>query len=343
MIKVGVVGGSGRIGVELLRLLIMHPNVRIQVVTSRRYAGERVEDLFPLFRHHFQAEFVEPLVENFTKCDVVFLVGPAGTGFQLAPQLLERKIKVIDFSSDFQLLNATDWKSVHDRAHPMPELLAEAMSGLPETHRQRLRKARLVSMPSAQATLLQLALLPLIEKDWLDPSSLVVNVISGHDASDIATGSRSGLRDTVENIKTLLMSDSIRLDILQAFPEAIRSQINLSMTSVQVPVARGMHATVSVRLRSASSADAQALYDERYADEPFIDVLPPLAQIETRSVQGANMCRMAVQAAQGENAIVIHAVIDNLIKGTAGQAVQAMNLMYGIPEAIGLKHLALMP
>lgn len=343
MIKVGVVGGSGRIGVELLRLLVMHPNVRIQAVTSRRYAGERVEDLFPLFRHHFQAEFVAPHVENFAKCDVVFLAGPAGTGFDLAPRLLERKIKVIDFSSDFQLLNPADWQAVHERAHPLPELLAEAMIGLPETHRQRLRKARLVSMPSAQATILQLALLPLIEKGWLDPLSLVANVISGPDASDIATGSRSGLRDTVENIKTLLMSDSIRRDILQAFPEGIRPQIHLSMTSVQVPVTRGMHATVSVRLKSASNADAQALYDERYADEPFIDVLPPLAQIETRSVQGANMCRMAVQPGHGENEVIIHAVIDNLIKGTAGQAVQAMNLMYGIPEAIGLKHLALMP
>lgn len=343
MIKVGVVGGSGRIGVELLRLLVMHPNVRIQAVTSRRYAGERVEDVFPLFRHHFQAEFVQPLPEYFSKCDLVFLAGTAGTGFELAPRLLEKKIKVIDFSSDLQLLDATDWQSVHGRPHPMPELLAETLSGLPETQRPRLRKARLVSMPTAQATIIQLALLPLLEKNWLDTQSLMVNVIAGAESNDVAANRRSGLRDTVENIQSVLMTDGAQRELLQAFPESIRSDIKILVNSVQVPVTRGMHATLSVRLKGCQVADVQALYDERYADEPFIDVLPSAAQIETRSVQGANMCRVAVKQGADAQSATIHAVIDNLIKGTAGQAVQAMNLMYGIPEAIGLKHLALMP
>lgn len=343
MIKVGVVGGSGRIGVELLRLLVMHPNVRIQAVTSRRYAGARVEDVFPLFRHHFQAEFVNPEVGHFSKCDVVFFAAPPGVASVMAPLLLERKIKVIDFSSDFQLLNPADWEAVHGRPHPLPALLTETVSALPETHRLQLRKARLASMPSAHATIIHLALLPLLERSWLDPSALMATVIAGSEPNDRVAGRQSATQDAIENIRTTTISSSAYLEIMQAFPERMRPDVQLAVNAVQVPVTRGMQATLAVRLQDVGAEAVQGLYDERYENEPFIDVLGPTATIETRSVQGANMCRVAVQPGQTERSVTIHAVIDNLVKGTAGQALQAMNLMYGIPEAIGLKHLALMP
>lgn len=342
MIKVGVVGGSGRLGVELLRLLVMHPNVRIQAVTSRKFCGQRVHDRFPIFRHHFEAQFVSPDVENLAKCDLVFLATPPRVAMTLAPLLLERKIKVIDFSTDFQPANPRQWAALHGHEHPHPALLEDAMIGLPELHRAQLRRARLVSMPSAHATALQIALLPLLDKALIDPARLTATIIAGSEAAPSFGNREACVAAVSDNIKSIALDEPTRFALVQAVQSMSAEPVDLTLVTQQVPVARGLHVTLFASMRGDASTDMQAVYEQRFAEEPFVDVLPAGDEPETCTVRGANMCRIAVRHQASSPTVVILCVIDNLVKGAAGQAVQTMNLMFGIPEPIGLKHLALM-
>lgn len=342
MIKVGVVGGSGRLGVELLRLLVMHPNVRIQAVTSRTYCGQRVQDCFPMFRHHFEAEYVQPDVAAFSKCDVVFFATPTGVALELAPPLLEKKIRVIDLSDDFRIRDLSFWQQHHGMSHPHPTLLEEAVIGFPETRRQQLRKARLVAMPRPETTLVQLALLPLYEQPTLiDPAPLTGTLIAGA-SQGLDLGGRVTLQCGAEGICGSELDVATVHELQCALNALAGNPVSFCLVPHQVPVSRGLQATLFVRLRASTQLDLQALYLQRFEEEPFVDVQPPHHSVDSSTVQGANMCRLSVQrSADGQTAVIL-GVIDNLIKGSTGQALQVMNVMHGIPETIGLKHLALM-
>lgn len=340
MIKVGVVGGTGRLGVELLRLLVMHPNVRIQVVTSRKHCGERVHDRFPFFRHHFEAEYVLPTPENLARCDVVFLAAPEGVALELAPQLLTSKTKIIDLSADFRFQNVETWETQHGQAHPCPALLNEAVYGLPEINRTQIRRARLVANPGSYATAILIGVLPLLEKKLIDNTRLIADVKSSATADS----------DAQDNIRVLDIGPNVvQREIAAALHHVTSQNIDFVFVPHQIPVVRGMHATLYVDLHSDAeiqppiAEDLQALYHARFESEPFVDMQSANHFPETRSVRGSNMCRVALHRPRDSNTVVILSVIDNLVKGAAGQAIQNMNLLFGIPEAIGLKHLALMP
>lgn len=344
MIKVGVVGGTGYTGVELLRLLAMHPNVRIQAVTSRSEAGQKVQDLYPNLRHHLDITFTDPDIASLSKCNLVFFATPNGVAMEMAPQLLANKVKVIDLAADFRLNDAAAWQQWYGIPHACPDLLKEAVYGLPEVNRAKIRRARLVANPGCYPTAIQIGFLPLIEKGLIDPTRLIADAKSGVSGAGRQAKVANLLCETSENFKAYGVSGHRHWpEITQGLKAVAGTDINLTFVPHVAPMIRGIHATLYAELNDVSAVDLQAMYEQRFEDEPFVDVLAAGEHPETRTVRGANMCRLAVHRPHGGKTVVILAVIDNLVKGAAGQAIQNMNLMYGIPESIGLKHVALMP
>lgn len=343
MIKVGVVGGTGYTGVELLRLLALHPQVELAVITSRSEAGTAVADMFPNLRGHIDLCFSEPDPTALQGCDLVFFATPNGTAMQMVPALLEAGLRVIDLAADFRLRDPALWERWYGQAHACPALLEEAVYGLPEVHRAAIRDARIVANPGCYPTAVQLGFLPLIEQGWVEPGSLIADAKSGVSGAGRKAAVGTLLCEASENFKAYGVAGHRHLpEIRQELERAQKGQIGLTFVPHLTPMIRGIHATLYARATAKAGA-LQALYEQRYANEPFVDLLPAGAHPETRSVRGANHCRLAVHRPQAGEVIVVLSVIDNLVKGAAGQAVQNMNIMLGLPETAGLEGIALLP
>lgn len=343
MIKVGIVGGTGYTGVELLRLLAQHPQVEIAVITSRGEAGLPVATMFPNLRGHVDLAFTAPDLQTLLTCDVVFFATPNGIAMQQVPALLAAGIKVIDLAADFRLKNADEWAHWYGMPHACPELLAEAVYGLPEVNRDAIRTARLVANPGCYPTAVQLGFLPLLNAGLIDAEHLVADVKSGVSGAGRKAEVHSLLCETSESFKAYGVAGHRHLpEIRQGLAHAHGASVGLTFVPHLTPMIRGIHATLYART-DASTVDLQALYEQAYASEPFVDVMPAGSHPETRSVKGANTCRLSVFRPQGGNTIVILSVIDNLVKGAAGQAVQNMNIMFGFDERAGLQHIGLLP
>lgn len=343
MITAGIVGGTGYTGVELLRLLAAHPQVRLEVITSRGNAGTPVADLFPNLRGVLDIAFTEPDPARLGECDVVFFATPNGTCMAMAPELIERGCRVIDLGADFRLRDLEVFSEWYGMPHSCPELAAEAVYGLPEMHRDAVRGARLVANPGCYPTAVQLGFLPLVESGLVDVDHLIADAKSGASGAGRQPKQHTLLCEAAENFHAYGAAGHRHLpEIRQGLAEAAGREVGLTFVPHLVPMIRGIHATLYARLRDPA-ADLQALYEERYAGEPFVDVLPPGSQPETRSVRGGNMVRIAVHRPQGGDMALVLAVEDNLVKGAAGQAVQNMNLMFGLDETTGLRHVAVLP
>ena len=343
MIKAGIVGGTGYTGVELLRLLAGHPQVELAVITSRAEKGTAVSDMFPNLRGHVNLRFVDPDETVLKACAVVFFATPNGTAMQMAPALLEAGVRVIDLAADFRLRNATDWQRWYGIPHACPELLEEAVYGLPEVHREAIKSARLVANPGCYPTAVQLGFLPLLEQGLVDPRQLIADAKSGVSGAGRKAEVHTLLCEAGENFKAYGVAGHRHLpEIRQGLSALAGAEAGLTFVPHLTPMIRGIHATLYGILND-TGVDLQALFETRYAKEPFIDVLPAGAHPETRSVKGANTCRIAVHRPQGGDIVVVLSVIDNLVKGAAGQAVQNMNLMFGLAETAGLQSIALLP
>ncbi|CAK0781446.1 N-acetyl-gamma-glutamyl-phosphate reductase [Gammaproteobacteria bacterium] len=345
MVKVGIVGGTGYTGVELLRLLVAHPEARIEVITSRSETGMAIADLFPNLRGKSVLRFTEPDEKALAGCEVVFFATPNGTAMGMARELLAQGVRIIDLAADFRLTNPEVWQRWYGIPHACPELLAEAIYGLPEVNRETIRGARLVANPGCYPTAVQLGFLPLVEKGLVDSQRLIADAKSGVSGAGRKATVGSLLCEATESLKAYAVAGHRHLpEILQGLDRAAAG-VPLGLTFVPhlTPMVRGIHATLYAVLRDPSAVDLQALYEDRYADEPFVDVMPIGSHPETRSVRGANTCRLAIHQPQGGDTVVVLAVIDNLVKGAAGQAVQNMNLMFGLPETLGLEGIALLP
>ncbi|MCX7626874.1 MAG: N-acetyl-gamma-glutamyl-phosphate reductase [Methylophilaceae bacterium] len=340
--KIGIVGGTGYTGVELLRLLAQHPAAEVVAITSRSEAGQRVSDLFPSLRNHMALSFSDPAITDLRGCDVVFFATPNGIAMQQARALLDAGVRVIDLAADFRLKDATEWEKWYGMPHACPELLAEAVYGLPEINREAIRKARLIANPGCYPTAIQLGFLPLLETGAIDPASLIADAKSGVSGAGRKAETHILLAEAAENFKAYGVGGHRHLPEIRQGLEAIANKtVVLTFVPHLTPMIRGIHATLYATLQR--EIDLQALFEARYADEPFVDVLPQGAHPETRSVRGTNLCRIAVHRPLGGDTVVILSVIDNLVKGAAGQAIQNMNLMFGFAETTGLAQIALSP
>mgnify|MGYP006271999171 CR=1 FL=1 len=343
MIEVGIVGGTGYTGVELLRLLSGHPEVMLQMVTSRDNEGTPVADMYPSLRGHVELKFTKPDPEQLGGCDVVFFATPNGTAMQQVPALLGRGVKVIDLAADFRLQAPAEWAQWYGMPHACPELLNEAIYGLPELNRERVAKARLIANPGCYPTAVILALLPLLEQGWIELTGVVADAKSGVSGAGRKASLDTAMGEMGESFKAYgLQGHRHWPEILQAVRHIAGDDVDLTFVPHLVPMVRGIEATLYTRLQNAD-ADPQRLYERRYQHEPFIDVLPPGSSAETRSVRGSNMLRLALARPRHGQTLVVSGVIDNLVKGAAGQAVQNMNLMCGLPETMGLHEIALVP
>jgi len=343
MIKVGIVGGTGYTGVELLRLLAVHPEVELRAITSRAEAGRPVSEVYESLRGHVDLAFSEPDPAMLAECDLVFFATPNGTAMQMAPALLDAGVKVIDLAADFRLKDPAVWERWYGMPHACPELLAEAVYGLPEIHRERIREARLVANPGCYPTAAALGLMPLVEAGVVDRSSLLADCKSGVSGAGRGANAAMLMGEVGESFKAYAVSGHRHLpEIRQTLGWVADDEVGLTFVPHLVPMIRGIHATLYARL-SGEPGDLQALFERRYAGEPFVDVMPPGSHPETRSVRGVNHCRIAVHRPQGGDVVVVLSVIDNLTKGAAGQAVHNMNLMFGLEEQTGLHQVALSP
>jgi len=343
MIKAAIVGGTGYTGVELLRLLAAHPEVELKAITSRSEAGQAVADMFPNLRGHVDLAFCEPDQAGLTECDVVFFATPNGIAMQHAPELLDAGVRVIDLAADFRLKDPAEWAQWYGQPHVCPELLEEAVYGLPEVNRAQVARARLVANPGCYPTAVQLGFLPLLENNLVDISRLIADAKSGVSGAGRKANVATLLGEASESFKAYAVPGHRHLpEIRQGLQRATTSAVGLTFVPHLTPMIRGIHATLYAELTS-KTADLQQLYESRYANEPFVDVLPAGSHPETRSVRGANTCRLSIHQPQSGNTLVVLSVIDNLVKGAAGQAVQNMNIMFGLSETSGLNNIALLP
>ncbi len=344
-LKVGIIGGSGYTGAELLRLLAGHPHADITFISSRANAGTAVADLFPSLRGVLDLAFSTPLPSVHAKCDVVFIATPSGVAMSYAEQLLEAGVKVIDFSADFRLCDASLWEKWYGKPHTCPALLSQAVYGLPEINREKIRKARLVANPGCYPTAVQLGYLPLIENHLIDLDHLIADAKSGVSGAGRQASLATSLAEASDSFRAYAVSGHRHHPEIQQELERLSGQpVNLIFTPHLLPIIRGIHATLYARLKQ-TDVNLQELYERRFADHPFVDVLPEGTHPDTRSVRGSNICRLAVhrpQTGSGDSVVVL-VVEDNLVKGAAGQAVQNMNLMFGLPETAGLKIVPLVP
>ncbi|VAX07844.1 N-acetyl-gamma-glutamyl-phosphate reductase [hydrothermal vent metagenome] len=343
MIKVGIVGGTGYTGVELVRLLVAHPGVEIVTITSRGEAGTAVADLFPNLRGHLDLCFSEPDVQQLGACELVFFATPNGTAMKMVPELLQRNVRVIDLAADFRLNNPDEWEQWYGIPHACPELLKEAVYGLPELNRNLIKDARLVANPGCYPTAVTLGFLPLLESGLVDSGHLIADAKSGVSGAGRTASVNALMAECSESFKAYAVPGHRHLpEINQNLIRIAGGPVRLTFVPHLLPMIRGIHATLYAGV-GACAEDLQNLFENRYQDEPFVDVLPTGSHPETRSVRGTNRCRIAVHRPQDEDTVVVLSVIDNLVKGAAGQAVQNMNLMFGLEEAIGLDAIALLP
>ena len=342
MIRVGIVGGTGYTGVELLRILARHPQAELAVITSRKEAGIQVTELFPSLRGAVALGFSDPARADLGRCDVVFFATPNTVAMSEARAPVEAGARVVDLSADFRIRKVTEWEKWYKVKHAAPELLAQAVYGFPEVHRAQIKDARLVANPGCYPTAVQLGLLPLVEAGAVDLDHLIADAKSGVSGAGKKTEEHLLFSEASDNFKAYGVAGHRHWpEIRQGLEAAAGRSIGLTFVPHLTPMIRGIHATLYARI--TKNIDFQRLFEERYRGEPFVDVLPPGSEPDTRSVRAANVCRIAVHRPHGGDMLVVISVIDNLVKGAAGQAVQNMNIMFGLEETLGLSQLAIVP
>jgi N-acetyl-gamma-glutamyl-phosphate reductase len=343
MVKVGIVGGTGYTGVELLRLLALHEEAEVVAITSRAESGRRVDDLYPNLRGIYELAFTEPDVQALAACDVVFFATPHNVAMNLVPELLAAGARVIDLSADYRIRDAALWSDWYGEPHASPELLGQAVYGLPEVNRAEIAPARLVACPGCYPTSVQLGFIPLLDHDLVDPGHLVASSASGVSGAGRQAKVDNLLSEVADSFKAYGVAGHRHLpEIEQGLADVAGGPVSVTFVPHLLPMIRGIHSTLFARLKG-DPGDLQSIFEERYADEPFVDVLPAGMLPQTRTVKGANRCQLAVAVPQERDTVVVMAAIDNLVKGASGQALQNMNIMLGLEESMGLRQVGLLP
>lgn len=349
MVKIGIVGGTGYTGVELLRILSGHPQAQVVAITSRKEAGVSVAEMYPSLRGRVDLAFSTPDDARLAGCDLVFFATPHGVAMAQAPELLAAGVKVIDLAADFRLQDLPTFERWYGIAHSCPELLREAAYGLPELNREAIRSARLIGNPGCYPTSVQLGFAPLLARGGLvDAAHLIANCASGVSGAGRKAELGSLFSEASDSFKAYGVKGhrhgpEINEQLRRVAALGDADALNCIFVPHLLPIIRGIHATLYARLTAAGQAtDLQALFEDFYRGEPFVDVMPPGSAPETRSVRASNVARIAVHKPSADTVMVL-VVEDNLTKGASGQAVQCMNLMFGLPETTGLLQAPVMP
>lgn len=347
MIKVGIVGGTGYTGVELLRLLAAHPRVQLNAITSRKEDGLPVTEMFPSLRGHVSLSFSSPGTAGLTECDVVFFATPHGVAMGQARELLAAGVKVIDLAADFRLKNTAEFEKWYAMPHSCPDILEEAVYGLPEINREAIKKARIIGLPGCYPTSIQLGYAPLLalQHPLVNESTLIADCKSGVSGAGRKAEISILLAEAADNFRAYSVKGHRHLpETVQGLQAIANREICLTFVPHLVPMIRGIHSSLyATILPEARNTDFQSLFEKYYEDEKFIDVMPLGSHPETRSVRASNNLRIAVHRPNNGDLLVILVVEDNLVKGAAGQGVQCMNIMFGFEEDAGLKHIPVLP
>jgi N-acetyl-gamma-glutamyl-phosphate reductase len=346
-IKVGIVGGTGYTGVELLRLLSLHPNVELAAITSRKEDGLPVASMFPNLRGYVDLCFQTPESAPLDQCDVVFFATPHGVAMNQARELLAKGVRIIDLAADFRLQDTKEFEKWYKMPHACPDILADSVYGLVELNRSKIAQARVIGNPGCYPTTVILGLLPLLEggRKLVDTLHLIADSKSGVSGAGRKVAVGSLFSEDSDNFKAYGVGGHRHVaEIDEQLARIVGAPVGLTFVPHLVPMIRGMFSTLYARiLPEALDTDFQALFEKRYANEAFVDVMPAGSQPETRSVRASNQLRIAVHRPGGGDQLVVLVVQDNLVKGASGQAVQNMNLMFGLPEGTGLQHIAVFP
>jgi N-acetyl-gamma-glutamyl-phosphate reductase len=343
MIKIAIVGGTGYTGVELLRLLAQHPKADLRAITSRKEAGTKVADMFPSLRGRYDLAFSGAADAELRTCDVVFFATPHGVAMAQARELIGAGVRIIDLAADFRLADPGVFERWYKMPHSCTDLLAESVYGLPEINREAIRKARIVGNPGCYPTAVLLGFLPLVEAGLVDTDHLIADCKSGVSGAGRKAELNLAFAEAADNFAAYAVGGHRHLpEIVQGLNRASKTPVKLAFTPHLVPMIRGILATLYAPLKK-TDVDLQALYEKRYAGEPFIDVMRAGSSPDTRSVRASNTIRIAVHRPQGTDLALVLAAEDNLVKGAAGQAIQNMNLMFGLPETTGLGALPIVP
>lgn len=345
MIRVGIIGASGYTGAELVRLLVNHPEVELTLATSRQYAGQPLARVFPHLTGRTGLICEDPAgLQLAGRADIFFTAVPHQTAMALVPALLATGARVIDLSADFRLHDQAVYEQWY-QTHSAPELLAEAVYGLPELHRAEIAKARLVANPGCYPTSVLLALAPLLKAGCLEPDNLIIDAKSGTSGAGRGVQAATLYCEVTDGFKAYKVGAHRHTpEIEQELGRLCARELTVTFTPHLVPMSRGMLSTIYGRLRGEpQQAELEAILADYYRDEPFVRVLPAGQLPATQYVRGSNYCDLALRVDRRNGRVIVLSAIDNLVKGAAGQAVQNLNLLCGLPETQGLDVVPLFP
>lgn len=342
-INVSVVGGSGYTGIELLRLLSQHPHINIHHVTSRGDKGRPVSEVYPSLRGFITQQFIDPDEADLINSDLVFFATPNGIAMQYAQNLAKEGVKIIDLAADFRIKDVDVWEHWYGMKHTSKELLKDAVYGLPEVNRDKIKNAQIVANPGCYPTAIQLGLLPLIKNNLIDHSNIIADVKSGISGAGKKEDTNLLMAESAENFKAYALQGHRHLPEIEENLSSVTQDKHVKLIFVPhlLPIVRGIHATMYVD--AIKDFDISESYHKFYGEEPFVDILPQGECPETKSVRSSNICRISFQKQKNSNKIIILSVIDNLVKGAAGQAIQNMNIMMNYDETDGLNLVPLAP
>jgi len=337
VVNAAIIGASGYSGAELLRVLSSHPGVRVRMVTAASSAGQRVDALYPAFAGQCDLTYGELVPEGLDGIDVAFVALPSGEAMKIVPLLKEKVGRVVDLGGDFRLRSPGLYEEYYRHRHTAPELLAHAVYGLPEINRDSIAGAPLVANPGCYPTAAILAILPALKHGIINPGGIVINSLSGISGAGRSASVDMSFAEINENVRAYKIGTHQHIpEIETVLAGASDAPVSVSFVPHLIPITRGIYTTAHAGLAVALTvAELLTVYEEFYASHPFVRITRQVPQI--LAVTRTNFCDIGIAIESRTNQLIIMSVIDNLVKGAAGQAVQNMNLMFGLPETAGLK------
>lgn len=346
MIRVGIVGATGYTGVELTRLLANHPEAELKLITSRSFIGQKISEVYPNLKGVVELECEElDYKEVAERVEVVFTALPHGVSMSVVPQLLETGVQVIDLSGDYRYQSQELYEEWYQQSHSSPQLLSEAVYGLPELRREEIKKSDLVANPGCYPTSAILALAPAMEKEIIDLNSIVVDSKSGVTGAGRTPNRVTHFSEVDESFKAYKIAKHRHTSEIENGLESLTDdRVVLSFTPHLVPMKRGILSTVYAQLKQElSTEEVIGLYNEFYKEAPFVRIQQAGKLPATKYVVGSNYCDVGLKVDARTGRLVIVSAIDNLIKGASGQAIQNFNLISDLPEATGLEFAGIFP